>query len=238
MIVFPAIDLKDKKCVRLYQGDMNSSHVVAEDVLKTAQKFQSQGAKYIHMVDLDGAIKGEPGNIENVLEVVKNVDIPLQFGGGVRDMETLDYLIKQGINRVVLGTTALKDVNMVKEAIKKYGKKIAIGIDAKNENVAVDGWKNVSSINYIEMARNMEELGVKTIIFTDISRDGTLKGPNLQQLKKLKNNTKCNIIASGGVKNIQDVKKLKELDLYGVIIGKAIYSGDISLKQAIEIGGK
>lgn len=123
MIVFPAIDLKDKKCVRLYQGDMNSSHVVAEDVLKTAQKFQSQGAKYIHMVDLDGAIKGEPGNIENVLEVVKNVDIPLQFGGGVRDMGTLDYLIKQGINRVVLGTTALKDVNMVKEAIKKYGKK-------------------------------------------------------------------------------------------------------------------
>lgn len=117
-------------------------------------------------------------------------------------------------------------------------KKIAIGIDAKNENVAVDGWKNVSSINYIEMARNMEELGVKTIIFTDISRDGTLKGPNLQQLKKLKNNTKCNIIASGGVKNIQDVKELKELDLYGVIIGKAIYSGDISLKQAIEIGGK
>lgn len=235
MIIFPAIDLKDGKCVRLYQGKMSSSEVVGEDAVKTALGFKNSGATYLHMVDLDGAVKGSLQNIEVVLSVIKEVNIPVELGGGIRDLETIDTLIEKGISRVILGTAALNNPEMVKEAVKKYGEKIAVGIDAKDELVAVDGWLNVSKVNYIDFAKEMEKIGVKTIIFTDISKDGTLQGPNLEQLCKIQNSVSCNIIASGGIKDIEDLKAINKMGIYGAITGKAIYSGNINLKEAIEI---
>jgi len=236
MIIFPAIDIKDGNCVRLYQGEFSKSEVVAEDIIENAIKLQNDGAEFLHMVDLDGALKGEPGNLEIVKEVLKNIRIPVQLGGGIRKLETIDKLLSHGINRVILGTSALNNKEMVIEAVKKYGERIVVGIDANNRQVAVEGWIKVSNVDYIEFAKNMEAIGVKTIIFTDISRDGTLKGANIQQLEELSENIKCNIIASGGIKNIEDIRKIKKLNLYGAITGKAIYSGYLDLKEAIKVG--
>ena len=236
MIIIPAIDLKDGKCVRLYQGKMSSAQVVAKDVVETALSFKDAGAEYLHMVDLDGAVEGKMRNLDQVLRVINEVKLPVEVGGGIRNLETIDLLIESKVSQVILGTAALNDFNMLKEAVKKYGYKIAVGIDAKDGLVAVDGWVNVSKIDYIEFAKRIEDVGVKTIIFTDISRDGTLKGANLKQLSEIESNVSCNIIASGGVKNIEDVKNIKNVGVYGAIIGKAIYSGDIFLQDAIEIG--
>jgi len=236
MIIFPAIDIKDGNCVRLYQGEFSKSEVVAEDIIENAIKLQNDGAEFLHMVDLDGALKGEPGNLEIVKEVLKNIRIPVQLGGGIRKLETIDKLLSHGINRVILGTSALNNKEMVIEAVKKYGERIVVGIDANNRQVAVEGWIKVSNVDYIEFAKNMEAIGVKTIIFTDISRDGTLKGANIKQLEELSENIKCNIIASGGIKNIEDIRKIKKLNLYGAITGKAIYSGYLDLKEAIKVG--
>ncbi|MCT8976957.1 1-(5-phosphoribosyl)-5-[(5-phosphoribosylamino)methylideneamino]imidazole-4-carboxamide isomerase [Clostridium sp. CX1] len=236
MIIFPAIDLKEGKCVRLYQGEMSSSEIVGEDAVKTALSFKNSGAEYLHMVDLDGAVKGSLQNMDVVLQVVKEVKIPVELGGGIRDLQTIDTIIDKGISRVILGTAALSNPEMVKEAVKKYNKKIAIGIDAKNELVAVDGWLNVSKVKYIDFAKKMEDIGVQTIIYTDISRDGTLTGPNLEQLSRINSAVSCNIIASGGVKNIESIKELKEIGVYGAIVGKAIYSHNINLEEAISVG--
>lgn len=233
MIILPAIDIKDGKCVRLYKGDFNKSEVVAKSAVETAIKFKEAGAEYIHMVDLDGALKGKGINYGIVSEVVKNVDIPVELGGGIRDIETIDYLISIGLNRVILGTAALRNPELTKSAVKKYGDKIAVGIDAKDGYIAVDGWTNVSKVNYLDFAKEMENIGIKTIIFTDISKDGTLQGPNLEQLEKINNSVSCNIIASGGIKNIDDLKAIKDMNIYGAITGKAIYSGAINLKEAI-----
>lgn len=236
MIIFPAIDLKEGKCVRLYQGEMSSSEIVGEDAVKTALSFKNLGAEYLHMVDLDGAVKGSLQNMDVVLQVVKEVKIPVELGGGIRDLQTIDTIIDKGISRVILGTAALSNPEMVKEAVKKYNEKIAIGIDAKNELVAVDGWLNVSKVKYIDFAKKMEDIGVQTIIYTDISRDGTLTGPNLEQLSRINSAVSCNIIASGGVKNIESIKELKEIEVYGAIVGKAIYSHNINLEEAISVG--
>ena len=235
MIIFPAIDLRDGKCVRLYQGKFEESEVVGEDPLSVALSFKENGAEYIHMVDLDGALNGEIKNLKTISEVVRTIGIPVEFGGGIRDMKTIDMIIGVGVSRVILGTAALKNPDFVKEAVKKYGEKIAVGIDAKNEKVAVNGWLDVSSVNYVDFAKEMEKIGVKTIIFTDISKDGTLQGPNLEQLSKIKNSVSCNIIASGGIKNIHDLKVINEMGIYGAITGKAIYSGNVNLKEAIEV---
>lgn len=237
MIILPAIDLRDGKCVRLYQGDFDKSEVVAQSPVETALKFKEAGAEYIHMVDLDGALKGVAANIDVISKVIENVKIPIELGGGIRDLEAVDMLLDKGISRVILGTAALNKPEFVKEAVKKHGAKIAVGIDAKDEYVAVEGWLNVSKVNYIDFAKEMEAIGVKTIIFTDISRDGTLAGPNLELLKKLQDNVSCNIIASGGIKNIEDIKNLKDMNLYGAIAGKAIYSGILELKEAVDISG-
>ncbi|MDP4147343.1 MAG: 1-(5-phosphoribosyl)-5-[(5-phosphoribosylamino)methylideneamino]imidazole-4-carboxamide isomerase, partial [Bacillota bacterium] len=209
------------------------SEVVGEEPLKVALSFKESGAEYIHMVDLDGALNGKIKNMAVISEVIKNVDLPVELGGGIRDMETIDALVEAGISRVILGTAALNNPDFVKEAVAKYGDKIAVGIDAKNEMVAVNGWLDVSSIHYIDFAKTMEQIGVKTIIFTDISRDGTLTGPNLEQLKKISDAVSCDIIASGGIKNVQDLIDIKEMGIYGAITGKAIYSGNIDLKEAI-----
>ncbi|MBV7274457.1 1-(5-phosphoribosyl)-5-[(5-phosphoribosylamino)methylideneamino]imidazole-4-carboxamide isomerase [Clostridiaceae bacterium UIB06] len=235
MIIFPAIDLRDGKCVRLYQGKFEESEVVGEEPLKVAMSFKECGAEYIHMVDLDGALNGELKNLKVISEVVKNVGVPVELGGGIRDMKTIDMLIQAGVSRVILGTAALKNPEFVMEAVKKYGEKVAVGIDAKNEKVAVSGWLDVSDVDYIDFAKEMEKIGVKTIIFTDISKDGTLQGPNLEQLGKIQSSVSCNIIASGGIKDINDLKTINNMGIYGTITGKAIYSGNINLKEAIEL---
>lgn len=235
MIILPAIDLKGGKCVRLYKGDFNRLEIVANSAVDTAEYFKKCGAEYIHMVDLDGALKGKGVNIDLVSKVIEEVKVPIELGGGIRDIETIDYLIQRGISRVILGTAALNNPKLVKESVNKYGEKIAVGIDAKNGYVAVDGWLNISKVDYVDFAKEMEAIGVKNIIFTDISRDGTLTGPNISALEKLKENVSCDITASGGIKSIDDVKKIKEMNLYGVIIGKAIYSKTIDLKEAVTL---
>lgn len=236
MIIFPAIDIKDGNCVRLYQGEFSKSEVVSKNILETAKNLENEGAEFLHMVDLDGALKGEPGNLDKVKQVIENINIPIQLGGGIRRRDTIEKLLEAGINRVILGTSALRDKDLVIEAVKEYGEQVVVGIDANNRKVAVEGWVKVSDIDYIEFAKTMEFIGVKTIIFTDISRDGTLTGANLEQLEELSKNISCNIIASGGVKNIQDIKDIKSLNLYGAITGKAIYSGYLDLKEAIKAG--
>lgn len=233
MIIFPAMDLKDGKCVRLYQGKFDRSQVVGESPVEVSKMFKKQGAGYIHMVDLDGALNGRIKNINIIKKVVESVGIPVELGGGIRNIETIDSLLEAGISRVILGTAALKNPRFVKEAVKKYGEKIVVGIDAKNGKVAVDGWVNVSEVDYIDFAKQMEDIGVSTIIFTDISRDGTLEGPNLEQLGNIKESVTCDIIASGGIKNLQDLKNISEMGIYGAITGKAIYSGTINLEEAI-----
>jgi phosphoribosylformimino-5-aminoimidazole carboxamide ribotide isomerase len=236
MKIFPAIDLKNGKCVRLYQGEFKSAQVVGEDPLKTAINFAKQGAEYLHLVDLDGALSGNIKNLNSINEIIKGVGIPIQLGGGIRSLETIEMLIEKGLSRVILGTAALNNPALIKEAIKKYGYKIAIGIDARDGYVAVEGWKTSSKIEYIDFAKQMESIGVKTIIFTDISRDGTLTGPNFYATGMINDKVSCDIIASGGMKCIEDIEKLKNMNMYGAIIGKALYSENISLAEAISIG--
>lgn len=236
MIIFPAMDLREGKCVRLYQGEFSTSQVVGENPVDIALNFKNQGAEYIHMVDLDGALKGDISNIAVIRDIINETGLPVQLGGGIRSISTIEKLVTLGVSRVILGTAALNNSEMVKEAVKYFGEKIAVGIDARDGFVAVEGWIKLSKINYIDFAKAIEDIGVKTIIFTDISRDGTLKGPNLEATGILNNKVSCNIIASGGMKNIEDIKKLKEMNMYGAIIGKALYSGSIALEEAIALG--
>ena len=236
MIIFPAMDLREGKCVRLYQGDFSTSSVVGDSPLATAKSFKEQGAEIFHMVDLDGALKGNVQNLEIVKAIVKEVGIPVQLGGGIRSMETIDLLVAIGVSRVILGTAAINNPELVKKAVKAYGEKIAVGIDAKNEYVAAEGWLQVSKIHYLDFGKQMEDIGIKTIIYTDISKDGTLTGPNFEQTLKLNEKVSCNIIASGGMKDVEDLRILRKENLYGAIVGKAIYSGNIDLKEAIEVG--
>lgn len=236
MKIFPAIDLKNGKCVRLYQGEFASSQVVGEDSMQTALNFVAEGAEYLHMVDLDGALNGTIKNMNSINSVLKHVKIPIQLGGGIRSLDTIEMLLKNGLNRVILGTAALSNPSLVKESVKVFGDKIAIGIDARDGFVAVEGWKKSSKVEYIDFAKQMEDIGIKTIIFTDISRDGTLTGPNFQATNKINDAVSCNIIASGGMKCIEDIKKLVQMNMYGAIIGKALYSGNITLSEAISEG--
>lgn len=236
MIIFPAMDLRDGKCVRLYQGDFSTSSVVGVSPITTAKSFKAQGAEFFHMVDLDGALKGNVQNLEIVKDIVKEVGVPVQLGGGIRNLETIDYLISIGVARVILGTAAISNPELVKTAVKLYGDKIAVGIDAKEEFVAAEGWLQVSKIHYIDFGKQMEDIGIKTIIYTDISKDGTLTGPNFEQTLRLNETVSCNIIASGGMKELEDLNILRKENLYGAIVGKAIYSGNIDLKEAIKAG--
>lgn len=233
MIILPAIDLQNGKCVRLFQGDYATAKVVAESPVKTAKQFESQGACWMHMVDLDGAKDGKPRNSEAIFQVLDNVDLHIEVGGGIRDMETVEHYLSRGISRVILGSAALRDPAFVREAVKKYGKKIAVGIDALDGKVAADGWTEQSQVDYIELAKRMEEIGVHYIICTDIYKDGTMNGPNLVMLDKLNRSVSCNIIASGGVSSLLDIVNLYDLGLYGAIAGKSIYQGALDLRAAI-----
>lgn len=233
MIVFPAIDIKDGSCVRLFKGDFGTVEKVAEDPLQTARSFEAKGASWIHMVDLDGAKDAVPINTEIFLDVARNTSLQVEVGGGIRSMNTVEAYLSGGIRRVILGSAAVKDPALVREAVREYGDRIAVGIDAKNGMAAVEGWLDASGTHYLELARAMENIGVKTLIYTDISKDGTLSGPNLQELAAINKAVSCQIVASGGVTDLNDIRALKKLGLYGVICGKSLYKGTLGLSEAI-----
>ncbi len=239
MIILPAIDIKDGNCVRLFKGDFSTVEKVAADYMETARGFEEAGASWIHMVDLDGAKEGRPVNTQIYKDVAEKTSLKVEVGGGIRNIETIEEYLSMGISRVIIGSAALKNPQLVKDAINKFGsEKIAVGIDSKNGMVATEGWLEESDVDYIQLAKEMIAIGVKYFIVTDISKDGTLSGVNLEQLKSLSDETngECCIIASGGVHTIEDIKGCKELGLYGTICGKSIYKGTLDLKEAVEIG--
>ena len=238
MIILPAIDIKDGNCVRLFKGDYSTASKVADDAFEVAESFVKAGAKWMHMVDLDGAKDGERKNFELITQVAKSTDIKVEVGGGIRNMQTIEYYLENGVDRVILGSAAVKDQHFVIDAVNNFDDKIVVGIDAKDGLVCAEGWTDKSELNYIDLAKQMEQIGVKTIVFTDINQDGTLSGPNLVQLDKLTHNVTCDIIASGGVSNIKDIINLNDLNVYGAITGKAIYSGSLDLAMAIQAAQK
>lgn len=238
MIIFPAIDIKDETCVRLYQGEMNSAEKVAESHIETALAFKKAGADWVHMVDLNGACDGVRRNAHIFTQVAETSGLNVEVGGGIRTMDDVEYYLSRGIQRVIIGSAALKNPQLVKQACDAYGERIAVGIDARNGMVATEGWVETSDMTYTELAKRMEQFGVKFIIFTDIDRDGMLTGPNLEQLKTLNEAVSCGIVASGGIKDLGDIKALKALDLYGAICGRSIYKGTLDLRTAIETAGE
>lgn len=234
MIIFPAIDIIGGKPVRLYKGDFNTAKQVAADALETAESFVKAGCEWIHMVDLDGSLKKEPVNADTFISVAKQTPLRVELGGGIRTMNDIDFYVNNGISRMILGSVALKNPQLVKEAVKEFGDIIAVGIDAKNGYAAAEGWVESSDVYFTDLAKQMEQVGVKTIIFTDISKDGTLSGPNLEQLNEINQAVSCNITASGGVTNRNDIINLRDSGLYGAICGKSLYEGTLNLIDAVE----
>ena len=235
MLIYPAIDLFEGKAVRLFKGDYAQMTVYSENPSEVALDFKNSGATHIHLVDLEGAKNGETPNLETVIKIKETTNLFCEIGGGIRSMETIDRYINAGIDRVILGTAAVTKEGFVKEAVEKYGEKIAVGIDIKDGFVAIKGWTEVSSLEAFEFCEKLEKIGVKTIICTDISKDGAMVGTNHELYRQLSQKFGLQIIASGGVSSIEDVEKLAKLDLYGAIIGKAYYTKAIDLKTAIEV---
>lgn len=235
MIIFPAIDLFEGKAVRLYKGDYNKMTVYSDNPPEIAEDFKTQGATHIHIVDLEGAKNGTTPNFDTVLKIKKQSGLFCEIGGGIRDMDTIERYISAGIDRVILGTAAVTSEGFVKEAVKEYGEKIAVGIDLRDGFVAIKGWTEKSSLTAFEFCEKMQNDGVETLICTDISKDGAMNGTNHALYHELMSKFNMNITASGGVSSLQDVKRLAEKNLYGAIIGKAYYTGDIDLKQAVEV---
>lgn len=236
MKIYPAIDIKDGKCVRLLRGSFDDVTVYGDNPAEMARKWESLGSEYIHVVDLDGALKGHGVNAEAIKEICKAVNVPVQTGGGIRSISDIEAKLECGISRVIIGTKAVSDAEFVKEAVKRYGDKIVIGIDAKDGMVAIEGWEKTSKYQAVEFAKKMEEIGVKTIIYTDIATDGTLMGPNVDAMREMVNNTNMDIIASGGIGNIEHIKALIPTGVEGVITGRALYTGNINLCDAIKAG--
>ena len=233
MIIFPAIDIIDGKPVRLFKGDFSTTEQVADNALETAKSFEEAGASWVHMVDLDGSLQKKRVNHEVFIEVAKKTNLKVELGGGIRTLDDIRFYAENGISRIILGSVALKNPKLVEDAVKSFGDLIAVGIDAKDGFAATEGWTEKSEIYYINLAKRMEQIGVKTIIYTDISKDGTLAGPNIQQLTELNEAVSCDITASGGVATIDDIKTLKENNLYGAICGKSIYKKTLDLKEAL-----
>ena len=241
MIIFPAIDIRGGKCVRLLKGDFKQETVFSDRPEEMAKKWQAQGAQFLHLVDLDGALAGESRNLETVKKILAAVDIPVELGGGIRTMKNIDDVLALGVRRVILGSVAVRDPKLVREACTKYGDRIVVGIDAKDGIVAVDGWGVSGDVEATALAKEMKKAGVRTIIYTDISRDGTLSGVNVEATARLACESGVAVVASGGVKSLADIEALKphEADgIEGVIVGKSIYMGTLDLAQAIEIAAK
>ncbi len=233
MIIYPAIDVKGGRCVRLSQGKFTDETVYSNHPVEVAKKFDRLGAEYLHVVDLDGARLGEPQNIADISEMAVTVGIPIQLGGGIRTIEAMEIILCKGIERVILGTSAVNNQELVKKAVQSFGKNLAIAIDARDGMVATEGWAKTSSFAALDFAKKMENIGTKVIIYTDISRDGMLNGPNLKAMEEMVEAVDIEVIASGGITSLQDIKNLKEIGVSGAIVGKAIYTGDIDLQEAI-----
>lgn len=235
MIIFPAIDIMDGKPVRLLRGNFATAEQVAEDVLTTAKQFARVGCTWVHMVDLDGSLQKKPVNTDPILQVVEHTPLKVEVGGGIRTMEDIAFYLDRGVDRVILGSVALKNPELVQQAVGAYGDKIAVGIDAKQGMVATEGWTEDSQMDFIDLAKAMEKMGVATIIYTDIGRDGTLSGPDVQGLDRLNKAVSCNVIASGGVTTITDILVMKDKKMYGTICGKCIYKKTLDLREAVGI---
>lgn len=235
MIIFPAIDIKDNKCVRLLQGDFDKVNIYGDDPSDMAKKWEDKGSQFIHIVSLNGA-RGE-GNVndDSIKKILQTVNIPIQIGGGIREEKRVKELLGLGVNRVILGSMAVKNKELLKELVEKYKEKIVVSIDAKDGKVATEGWEEVSSVDSLQLCKELEEIGVKTIVYTDISKDGMMIGPTFHIYEKLSKETNLDIIASGGVTTIDDVKKLNSMNLYGAIIGKALYENKIELKEVLSL---
>lgn len=234
MRIYPAIDIKDGKCVRLFKGQFSDVTVYGDSPAEMAVKWQSQGGEFIHVVDLDGALKGHGVNAGKIKEICKSVSVPVQTGGGIRTMEDIEAKFACGIDRVIIGTKAVSDSEFVKRAVDKYGSRIVIGIDAKDGMVAIEGWEKTSEYSAIEFAQKMAALGVKTIVYTDIATDGTLAGPNVSAMAEMAKAVNADIIASGGVGSLEHIMSLAPTGVEGVIVGKALYTGKVDLAQAIK----
>ncbi len=237
MLIIPAVDMRGGRCVRLTRGSFGEETVYFDDPVEPALKWQQQGAGYLHVVDLDGALQGEPKNIKELGRIIKAVDIPVQFGGGVRTAETAGQVLDMGVDRVILGTGAVDSPELIEELCARHPGRVAIGIDQRGGKVAIKGWVESSELSFIDLARRVEAFGPRAIIFTDISRDGMLQGPNVELLEELLDAVKVPVIISGGVTTLEDVKTLSGLPVEGAIIGKALYTGAIGLPEAIEASG-
>lgn len=235
MILYPAIDIKNGQCVRLRQGQFHDEEVYSHIPSNVAALWESLGASHIHVVDLDGALAGHSVNEEVIKEIVQKVHVPVQTGGGIRTISDVEHKLRLGVERVIIGTKAVESPQFIRELIKSFGpEKIVVGIDAKNGMVATEGWEKVSSHDAVSLALKMKEMGVKTIVYTDISKDGMLCGPNIERTKEMVEATGLDVIASGGVSCMKDLDDLSRIGVNGVIIGKALYEKRISLKQAIK----
>ena len=236
MIIFPAIDIKNGECVRLFRGDFSTAERVADDMMQTALSFKAAGCEWLHMVDLDGSLEGRRVNQQIFLEAAAHSGLKVELGGGIRTMADAAFYLERGISRVILGSAAIQNPAFVGEAVKEFGaEQVAVGIDAKNGMAAAGGWLEDSDIHYIDLARRMEQLGVRYIIYTDIGRDGMLSGPNVEHLCALRDAVGCGITASGGVTNINDIRALAEAKMYGAICGRSIYAGTLDLKEAVQM---
>lgn len=238
MLIFPAIDIRGGKCVRLLKGDFAQETVFSDKPEDMAKQWEAQGGKFLHLVDLDGARAGKPVNLDVVKRIIAAVNIPVELGGGIRTMENIDEVLALGVRRVILGSVAVKNPELVKTACAKYGDRVVVGIDAKDGIVAVDGWGVSGDVEATLLAKEMAKAGVKTIIYTDISRDGTLAGVNVEAAAKLAKESGVNVVASGGVKSLEDIQALLPYardGIEGVIVGKSIYTGSLDLREAIAL---
>ena len=241
MTIFPAIDLRGGKCVRLFKGDFDQETVFSDQPAEVAQQWQAQGAQFLHLVDLDGARAGHSENLATVREILAAVTIPVELGGGIRTLENIDEVLALGVRRVILGSVAVRDPELVAAACAKYGDRIVVGIDAKDGIVAVDGWGVSGDVDVITLAKRMKQAGVRTIIYTDISKDGTLAGVNVEATAKLERESGVHVVASGGVRDVRDIEALKPYEkdgIEGVIVGKSIYTGSLSLPEALAIAAE
>jgi len=235
MDIIPAIDLKGGKCVRLYQGDYSKETVFSVDPVATALKWQEQGASRLHLVDLDGAAAGEVRNTQAIEDIVKNTNLEVELGGGIRRADVVEQLITLGVKRVILGTVAVEQIELTRRIINRFGEAIVVGIDARDSYVTTHGWMKLSTMTVLELSQAMAAIGARRIIYTDVKRDGTLTEPNYDTTAELVNTLKIPVVASGGISSIEHIRKLAALGAEGVIIGKALYTGDIDLKEALAV---